>query len=125
MKKCRSLALLVVFGLVAAGLNLSLVRDAGAQSKQVKTDVEQLAMDVHAGVARSTLTPQQKVQFREDFRQLREARRKHELFAEMRAMRKIRATLDSGAFKPEDRERIKQDLQTIREARQTQHRVDN
>jgi hypothetical protein len=124
MKKCRGLALLALCGLVVAGLNPSLVRGAGAQS-QVKTDIEQLAMDVHAGVARSTLTPRQKEQFREDFRQLGEARRNHELFAEMRAMRKIRATLDSGAFKPEDRKRIKQDLQNIREARQAHHRLGN
>lgn len=125
MKKCRGLALLVGCGLMATGLNLSIVRGVSARSHQVKTDVEQLATDVHAGVARSTLTPQQKVQFREDFRELRDARQNHEFFAEVRALRKIRATLDSGAFKPEDRERIKQDLQTIRQARQTHHRLGN
>ena len=125
MKKCRGLALLTVCALVVAGLNLSIVRGVSAQSHPMKTDVEQLAMDVHAGVARSTLTPVQKEQFRDDFRQLREARQNHEIFAEMRAVRKIRATLDSGAFKPEDRERIKQDLQTIREARRASPRLGN
>lgn len=88
----------------------------------MKTDLEQLAMDVHAGVARSTLTPRQKEQFRDDFRELREARQNREPFAEMRAMRRIHDTLDSGAFKPEDQERIKQDIQNIRAAREAQRR---
>lgn len=117
MKNRRPLTLLAICGILVAGLNLSFVRGVSARSNQMKTDVEQLAMDIHAGVARSTLTPQQKVRFRDDFRQLRKARQNHELFAEMHAMRRIRETLDSGAFKPEDRDRIKQDLQNIRAAR--------
>ena len=125
MKKCRGLALLAVCGLVGASLNLSLARRVNAQSQPMKADIEQLAMDVHVGAARSTLTPEQKAQFRDDFRQLREARQHHEIFAEMRAAKKIRSTLDSGAFKPEDRERIKQDLEAIRQARQTHPRVAN
>lgn len=125
MKRCRGLVLLAACALAAASLNLSLVQRVGAQSQPMKADIARLAIDVHAAVARSTLTPQQKVQFREDFRQLREARKNHEIFAEMRAARKIRATLDSGAFKPKDRQKIKQDLRAIREARQAHSRAGN
>lgn len=125
MTKRRGMAILAACTLAAAGLTFSIARPATAQSQQMKADVERLAMDVHAGVARSTLTPQQRAEFRGDFRQLREARQHQEKFAEIRAARKIRATLDSGAFKPEDRDRIKQDLQEIRTAREadSHHRL--
>jgi Spy/CpxP family protein refolding chaperone len=91
---------------------------AAAQSHQMKDDVEQLAMDVHVGLERSTLTEQQKAQFRDDFKELREAHQNHRMFAALRAARSIRKELDSGAFKPEDEARIKQDLQAIKEARE-------
>jgi hypothetical protein len=84
----------------------------------MKDDVEQLAMDVHVGLERSTLTEQQKAQFRDDFKELREAHQNHRMFAALRAARSIRKELDSGAFKPEDEARIKQDLQAIKEARE-------
>jgi Spy/CpxP family protein refolding chaperone len=91
---------------------------APAQSHQMKDDLEQLAMDVHVGLERSTLTEQQKAQFRDDFKELREAHQHHRMFAALRAARSIRKELDSGAFKPEDQARIKQDLQAIKEARE-------
>lgn len=87
-----------------------------AQSPQLKDAIEQLAVDLHAGMDRSTLTEQQKTELRNNFKELRQARQNHERFAAMRAARSIRTTLDSGAFRPEDRERIKQDMQAIREA---------
>ena len=87
-----------------------------AQSRQLKDDIEQLAVDLHAGMDRSTLSEEQKTKLRNDFRELRQARQNHDRFAAMRAGRNIRATLDSGAFKPEDRQRIQQDMQAIREA---------
>ncbi len=87
-------------------------------SPQMKDDVEQLAMDIHVGVDRSTLTPQQKAQLKDDVRELRDAHKNHRMFAELRAARSIRVALDSGAFKPEDEQRIKQDLQAIKGARE-------
>ena len=89
-----------------------------AQSSQMKDDMEQLAMDLHVGVDRSTLTPQQKEQLRDDFRGLKEAHQNHEMFKGLRAARSIRAALDSGAFKPEDKKRIKADIAAIKEARE-------
>ncbi len=90
-----------------------------AQQQRLRDDVEQLAVDLHAGVDRSTLTEPQKEQLRDDFKELRRARQNHERFATMRAARSIRTVLDSGAFKPEDRQRIEQDMQAIREARES------
>ena len=85
---------------------------------QMKDDMAQLAVDLKVGVDRSTLTQGQKEQLRDDFRELREAHEQHRMFAAMRAARSIRATLDSGAFKPEDQKRIKEDIQAIKEARE-------
>jgi Spy/CpxP family protein refolding chaperone len=73
-----------------------------AQSHQMKDDLEQLAVDIHVGMDRSTLTEQQKAQLRDDFKELREAHQNHQMFAALRAARSIRTELDSGAFKPED-----------------------
>jgi Spy/CpxP family protein refolding chaperone len=87
-------------------------------SPQMKDDIEQLAMDIHVGVDRSTLTPQQKAQLKDDVRELREAHQNHQMFAELRAARSIRVALDSGAFKPEDQQRIKQDMQALKGARE-------
>lgn len=89
-----------------------------AQSHQFRDDVAQLAADLHAGIDRSTLTEQQKAELRDDFKELRRAHQNHERFAAMRAARKVRTTLDSGAFRPEDRQRIEADMQAIREAHQ-------
>lgn len=101
---------------VAVAFCLSFPPTTLAQSRQLRDDVEQLAVDLHAGIDRSTLTEQQKTKLRDDFKELRQARENHQRFAAMRAARSIRATLDSGAFKPEDRDRIKHDMDAIREA---------
>src|SRR5215468_538483 len=95
---------LIVLSLAATLLWLAAVSNARlalAQSSAMKDAIEQLAVDLHAGVDRSTLTPQQKEQLRDDFKELRRAHQNHERFAALRAARSIRATLDSGAFKPE------------------------
>jgi hypothetical protein len=91
-----------------------------AQQQQLRDDIEQLAVDLHVGMDRSTLTEPQKAQLRDDFRELRQAHRNHEMFATMGAARSIRTVLDSGAFKPGDRQRIKQDMQAIKEARESE-----
>lgn len=89
-----------------------------AESSQMKDDIEQLAVDLHVGIDRSTLTESQKEQLRDDFRELKQARKNHQMFAALRAARSIRTALDSGAFKPEDQQRIKQDIQAVKEARE-------
>jgi hypothetical protein len=109
---------ILVILVLPANINLASPTRAMAQQSQIKDDMEQLAMDLHVGVDRSTLTPQQKEQLRDDFRELREAQKNHQMFAALRAARSIRTALDSGAFKPQDRERIKQDMQAIKEARE-------
>ncbi len=115
--KVQYLAVLIA-GLIAASGNLAVPTPLLAQSSQMKDDMEQLAVDLHVGIDRSTLTPAQKDQLRDDFKELRRAHQNHEMFAAMRAARSIRTSLDSGAFKPEDQKRIKEDIQQIREARE-------
>jgi len=116
--KIRRIAMLsiIVLSIVAANLITSV--PSMAQSSQMKDDIEQLAVDLHVGIDRSTLTPQQKAQLRDDFRELKEAHQNHEMFKGLRAARSIRTALDSGAFKPEDQQRIKQDIAAIKEARE-------
>ncbi|HUO03755.1 MAG TPA: hypothetical protein VMU16_01035 [Candidatus Binataceae bacterium] len=92
---------------------------AMAQQSQMKDDIAQLAIDLKVGMDRSTLTPQQKEQLRDDFKELKQAHQNHEPFKALRAARSIRAALDSGAFKPADRQRIKQDIDAIKEARES------
>ncbi|MBV8771464.1 MAG: hypothetical protein JO166_03890 [Deltaproteobacteria bacterium] len=108
------------YGLISIALPVVIIFLFGqrslAQSRQLKDDMEQLAVDLHAGIDRSTLSEEQKSKLRDDFRELRRARQNHERFAAMRAGRNIRATLDSGAFQPQDRQRIKQDMEAIRAA---------
>jgi len=104
--------------LLAVCTTLTITSPVTAQSSQMKDDMEQLAMDLHVGVDRSTLTPAQKEQLRDDFRELREAHQNHQMLKGLRAARSIRKALDSGAFKPEDQKRIKADIQAIKEARE-------
>ena len=113
--KCLAIVLMTV---LASASYLAAPLPAAAQSSQMKDDMEQLAMDLHVGVDRSTLTEHQKEQLRDDFKELREAHKDHRMFAAMRAARSIRTALDSGAFKPEDQKRIKEDIQAIKEARE-------
>ncbi len=93
---------------------------AQAESAQKRDEIARLAIDVKTAMDRSTLTETQKAQFRDDLRELRRAHENHETFAALRAARSIRTVLDSGAFKPEDSKRIKEDLQSIREARESE-----
>ncbi len=118
--RTQYLAVAFIAGALALSANLTIPVPALAQSSQMKDDMEQLAMDLHVGLDRSTLTPGQKDQLRDDFKELRRAHQNHEMFAAMRAARSIRGYLDSGAFKPEDQKRIKEDIQRIKEAREDQ-----
>ncbi len=101
----------------AAWINCLSAPVAAQPSSAMKDDIEQLAVDLHVGMDRSSLTEQQKQQMRDDLRELREARQNHTPLKGFEAARNLRSMLDSGAFKPEDKERIQQDLQAIREAR--------
>lgn len=111
--RTRHLAIILLTAVLFATANLSY-----AQPGQMRDAIEQLAVDIHVGLSRSTLTEQQKAQFRDDFRELKQAHQNHEPFAALRATRSIRAELNSGAFRPEDQQRIQQDLQQIKEARE-------
>ena len=116
--KLRRIAILSIIALSIVATNLITSAPSIAQSSQMKDDIEQLAVDLHVGIDRSTLTPEQKAQLRDDFRELKEAHKNHEMFKGLRAARSIRTALDSGAFKPEDQKRIKQDIAAIKEARE-------
>jgi DNA-binding transcriptional regulator GbsR (MarR family) len=76
------------------------------------------AFDLHEGMKRSTLTPQQKEQVRNDLQTLRQAHQSGDRRTAFKAMMNFHNILDSGAFQPQDQQRIKQDLQNLREAKQ-------
>jgi hypothetical protein len=116
--RAQYLAVMLMAACLTGGVNLAVPNPLMAESAQMKDDMEQLAMDLHVGIDRSTLTPGQKEQLRDDFKELRKAHQNHEMFAALRAARSIRTSLDSGAFKPEDQKRIKEDIQAIKEARE-------
>ncbi len=118
--KGRRIAILVLSTMLFTTVQLACPLPGMAQSHQMKDDLEKLAVDIHVGMDRSTLTEQQKAQLHDDFKELREAHQHHRMFAALRAARSIRKELDSGAFKPEDEKRIKQDMEAIREAREYQ-----
>src|SRR5215469_2073754 len=88
-----------------------------AQILQIKDDVEQLAMDP---CRRRSLDSHARAKGAAQgrFARTREAHQNHRMFAELRAARSIRVALESGAFKPEDQQRIKQDPQAIKSARE-------
>jgi hypothetical protein len=106
----------ITVALLSTLLVVSFARAAFAQNPQMKDDIEQLAMDLHVAMDRSSMNPQQKAQMRDDVRELREAHQNHETFRMMRAARSIKAM--TGYFQPGDRERIKQDIDQIKEVRE-------
>ncbi len=119
--KIRPISIAIVA--VALGIAPALIPSrALAQANPMKDDIEQLAVDLHVGIDRSTLTPEQKEQLRDDFRELKQAHQNHEMFAGLRAARSIRTALDSGAFQPADQQRIKADIRAIKEAREDRPR---
>jgi Spy/CpxP family protein refolding chaperone len=119
MNMHRFVATLVAMALLSVAAVAHPPRAWSQEQRQMKDEVAQLAGDLKVGMDRSTLTEQQKAQLRDDFKELQRAHKNHETFATMRAARSIRTVLDSGAFKPEDRQKIKQDMQTIKQARES------
>ena len=83
-----------------------------------RADIEKFAFDLHEGVKHGNLTHAQKEQLRTDLQHLREARQNHDRLEGFRAMRNFNELLDSGAFRPEDQQKIKQDMKELREARE-------
>jgi len=114
--RTRSLVQMAALFLVSALVVVSFARVSFAQNPQMKDDIEQLAIDLKVGMDRSSMSPQQKEQMRDDIRELREAHKNHEMFKMMRAARSIRAM--AGYFQPGDRDRIKADMQQIKEVRE-------
>ncbi|HEY2105635.1 MAG TPA: hypothetical protein VGH29_07610 [Candidatus Binataceae bacterium] len=106
----------IVVGLALVGLIASYAA-AGAQDT-TKQAMLTFAFDLHEGVKRSSLTPQQKEQVRSDLQTLRQAHESGDRRSALRAMMNFHQLLDSGAFQPQDQQRIKQDLQNLRAAKQ-------
>jgi hypothetical protein len=105
------LACLAVAGLLA--LHPAPVRAQETMKEAVAT----FAFDLHEGVKRSTLTPQQKQQVRSDLKALRQAHQNGDRRGAFRAMMNFHKLLDSGANQPQDQQRIKQDLENLREVK--------
>ena len=117
--KMKSLALVALLLVTVAPLaSMDAPAFAQEQKKEMRDDLEQFAMDLHVGMERANLTDQQREQMRKDLQTLRDSRKNHDRLAAFRAMRNFHSILDSGAFKPEDQQRIKQDMQQLREAKQ-------
>ena len=107
----------VVVCLVMVGLIAGYPAAARAQ-ESAKDAMVTFAFDLHEGVKRSSLTAQQKEQVRDDLKTLRQAHQNGDRRSALRAMMNFHQLLDSGAFQPEDQQRIKQDLQNLRAAKQ-------
>jgi hypothetical protein len=90
---------------------------AGRAQESMKDAVATFAFDLHEGMKRANLTPQQKQQIRDDLRTLREAHQNGNRREALRAMMNFHRLLDSGAFQPQDQQRISQDLQNLRQAK--------
>ena len=69
--------LLIATAVIPLVLYFSFLPMSMAQLQQLRDDIEQLAVDLHAGMDRSTLTEQQKAQLRDDFRELMRAHQNH------------------------------------------------
>jgi Spy/CpxP family protein refolding chaperone len=125
MKKIQKslimIALLVVT-MAAIGAGHSPARAQEQKSPQMRDDLEQFAMDLHVGMQRANLTDQQREQMRKDLQTMRDSRKNGDRMAGFRAMRNFHSILDSGAFQPEDQQRIKQDMQQLREAKEESNR---
>jgi|SRR5579875_879731 Spy/CpxP family protein refolding chaperone len=90
----------------------------GARAQESMRDaVATFAFDLHEGMKRANLTPAQKEQIRDDLRSLREAHQSGNRRQALRAMMNFHRLLDSGAFQPEDQQRISQDLESLRQAK--------
>lgn len=119
MKRIRIASPILVIGLmVSAPIGLMPKTALAQEQSQMKDDIEQFAMDMHVGMQRANLTEQQREQIRKDMENLRNARKNHDRIEAFRSIRNFRQILDSGAFQPQDQQRIKEDLQQIREARE-------
>jgi hypothetical protein len=110
---------IVTFSAFVALAGLLCARPATLHAQDsMKSALATFAFDLHEGMKRSTLTSQQKEQVRNDLRTLREAHQNGDRRAAFRAMRNFHQLLDSGAFQPQDQQRISQDLQNLRAAKQ-------
>jgi hypothetical protein len=116
MQLRQTVRMFAFVALLAAGLQAACPALALAQDS-MKDAVETFAFDLHEGMKRANLTPQQKEQIRTDLQTLRQAKQSGDRRSAFRAMMNFRQILDSGAFQPQDQQRIKQDLQAIRAAK--------
>jgi Spy/CpxP family protein refolding chaperone len=116
MKTRQMVTMFVFLALLAASLQAAYPATARAQ-EGMKDAVETFAFDLHEGMQRANLTPEQKQQIRTDLQTLRQAKQSGDRRSAFKAMMNFRRILDSGAFQPQDQQRIKQDLQAIREAK--------
>lgn len=108
----------LVFALLMSPVVAGVGTAAAQATSQRREDMEQFLMDLHEGVRHGNLTDAQKTQLKTDLHNLREAKQNHDRLQGFRAMRSFNQLLDSGAFRPQDAAKIKQDLQKIREAHQ-------
>jgi len=106
---CAALLLLALLGLPPAAVHAQ---------ESMRSAVATFAFDLHEGMQRSSLSPQQKEQVRNDLKTLRQAHQNGDRRAALKAMLNFDRLLDSGAFQPQDEQRIRQDLKNLRQAKQ-------
>src|SRR5271169_1885414 len=116
MKIRPAVTMFAFLAMLAASLQAAYPAPARAQ-EGMKDAVETFAFDLHAGMQRANLTPQQKEEIRTDLQTLRQAKQTGDRRSAFKAMMNFRAILDSGAFQPQDQQRINQALKGIRAAK--------
>ena len=92
-------------------------RPAVAQTPQTSGDTEQLVNDLDVALQRSTLSAEKREKMRSAMRDLCTAHQNHQMVDGEKAASSLRAELNSGAFRPQDQQRVSQDINMIRESR--------
>lgn len=113
----RRIGRVVICACLALTMLMASYPGAARAQESMKDAVATFAFDLHEGMKRGNLTPQQKQQVRDDLKALREAHQSGNRRAAMKAMMNFHRLLDSGAFQAQDQQRIKQDLRNLREAK--------
>jgi hypothetical protein len=90
---------------------------AAAQTPQTSGDTEQLVNDLDVALQRSTLSAERREKMRSAMRDLCTAHQNHQMIDGEKAASSLRSELNSGAFRPQDRQRVSQDIDLIRESR--------
>ena len=89
-----------------------------AQQRVDPALIQQFRADLERGLANSSITDNQKQRIEDDLAKLRQARENHKRRAARSAFRDLKSQIEKANFKEADREKLQEDIQQIRAARQ-------